>query len=100
MSALQKPSTVGMQKGLDAAQAEPAAPPTPNPYLEADRRNARPPKPIRVTLDLDETRHAFLKEFSGAGISSAQVLRALLDELQANSDLQANIRARIWAAKR
>lgn len=59
----------------------------------------RPPKPIRVTLDLDDARHGFLKDF-GAGVSSAQVLRALLDELQADPDLAARVRARIWADRR
>lgn len=98
MSALKKPSaTVGMRKGLAAPQVRsdetigrsedigthPDALPLP-----------RPPKPIRVTLDLDQDRHDFLKTFAG-GISSARVLRALLDELKADDALRDRIRLRV-----
>jgi hypothetical protein len=101
MSALQKPSvTVGMKKGLDAVQAEPADPATPNPYLEADRRNARPPKPVRVTIDLDADRYRTLQAFRGTQITAAAVFRAFLDELEDSNDLAGRISARIWAEKR
>lgn len=87
------------QHEIEAGQA----PPPPNPYLDADLRNARPPKPVRFTLDLDQDRHAFLKRFAlecGAGVGGAQVLRALLDELAEGSNLPVRVRARIWAGKR
>lgn len=58
---------------------------------------ARPPKPIRTTLDLDDHRHSVLKD-SGATI--AQILRALIDEYEADPELAARVRARIWAEKR
>ena len=101
MSALKKPSaTVGMKKGLDATQAEPADQARPNPYLEADRRNARPPKPVRVTIDLDADRYRTLQAFRGTQITAAAVFRAFLDELNEDNELAARIAARIWAAKK
>lgn len=116
MSPTKKPSAVtGLRRGVAVPQVrsdesigrpEDIGRLAPNPYLEADLRNApppRPPKPVRVTLDLDEDRHAFLKRFaadSGPGVGSARVLRALLDELAEDPDLAARVRTRIWAEKR
>lgn len=107
MSATKRPSAVsGLRRGVGTSQAEAGQATPPNPYLEADLRNAppdRPPKPVRFTLDLDQDRHAFLKGFAlecGAGVGGAQVLRALLDELAEGPNLAARVKARIWAAKR
>lgn len=109
MSPTKRPSSVsGLRRGVGTVQAEPAETGQaagPNRYLEADLRNAPPPrpeKPVRFTLDLDTERHGFLKAFAlecGAGVGGAQVMRALLDELAEGTDLQARVRARIWTAK-
>jgi len=102
MSPTKRPSAVsGLQRGLGASQAEPAASP---PSGEASPpRRPRPEKPVRFTLDLDQERHAFLKQFAlecGAGVGGSQVLRALIDELREGSNLPVRVRARIWGAKR
>lgn len=61
------------------------APPPPSPYLDADRRNARPPKPVRVTLDLDRETYAALNQWLGLAaaevgepVSKAKALRAMI----------------------
>lgn len=107
MSALQKPSvTVGMQKGLSAGQAEPV-----HHVVRSDESIGRqedigrlapprPPKPIRVTIDLDPDRYRTLQAFRGKQITAAAVFRAFLDELEDSNELAARISARIWAAKR
>ena len=63
----------------------------------------RPAKPVRFTLDLDQERHTFLKQFAiecGAGVGGAQVMRALLDELREGSNLPMRVKARIRSAGR
>jgi hypothetical protein len=63
----------------------------------------RPEKPVRFTLDLDQEHHRFLKEFAvqcGPGVSGAQVLRTLLDELMEGPPRTDQVATRIWAAKR
>ena len=65
------------------AGAAPAGPP------------ARPEKPVRFTLDLDQAQHTFLKTWAAhRGVGGAQVLRALLQELEDDPDLAIRIRAR------
>jgi hypothetical protein len=78
------------------------APPPPDPYLGADQRNlpARPPKPVRVTIDLDQDRYRTLQAFRGTQITAAAVFRAFLDELDESNELAKRISDRIWAAKR
>jgi hypothetical protein len=67
-----------------------------NPYTSAKT------KPARFTLDLEQAQHQFLKTYAaqtGPDVGAAQVLRALLEELQADPDLAARVRARIWQRK-
>jgi hypothetical protein len=58
----------------------------------------KPPKPTRFTLDLDTDRHRFLKTYAAEieAKGASQVMRALLDELQADPELAARIRTRVW----
>ncbi len=71
------------------ADAAPAGPPP------------RPDKPVRFTLDLDQAQHTFLKTWAAhRGVGGAQVMRALLQELEDNPDLAVRIRTRAQAAKR
>jgi hypothetical protein len=100
MSPTKRASQAGaaLRRSLGPVQDEPAAPPAPSPAAPP-----RPEKPVRFTLDLDQAHHAFLKGFAlkcGAGVGGAQVLRALLDELQEDPNLTARVKARIWATKR
>ncbi len=61
----------------------------------------RPEKPVRFTLDLDQAQHTFLKTWAAhRGVGGAQVMRALLQELEDNPDLAVRIRTRAQAAKR
>jgi predicted GIY-YIG superfamily endonuclease len=60
-------------------------------------------QPIRQTVDLDQEHHRFLKEFAvqcGPGVSGAQVLRTLLDELMEGPPRTDQVATRIWAAKK
>jgi hypothetical protein len=85
-----KPSAVtGLRCGLGTVQGEPAPPGSHAPDPAEVVPPPRPEKPVRFTLDLDQAHHAFLKRFAvecGAGTGGAQVLRALLDELQEDPD--------------
>jgi predicted GIY-YIG superfamily endonuclease len=87
-----------------AESAEVAAIMSENPqYNVAGNRQPRPEKPVRMTLDLTSAQHLALRTFvasAGAGGSAANVLRALLDELQADPELATRVCARIWAARR
>jgi hypothetical protein len=102
VNATKRPSAVaGLRRGVSATQDEPtgSAPPARTEIAPPQR----PEKPVRFTLDLDQAHHTFLKGFAvecGAGTGGAQVLRALLDELQEGPNLSARVKARIWAAKR
>lgn len=102
MSPTKRPSAVtGLQKAV-------ATTPAPRPSetssaVEPVSLPPRPEKPVRFTLDLDQIHHQFLKTFAaqtGPGAGGAQVLRALLDELEANPNLANRVRTRIWEAKR
>jgi hypothetical protein len=60
-------------------------------------------KPVRFTLDLDPEPHQLIKVFAAESdrkVGGAEVLRALLAELQDDPDLAIRVRTRIWAAKR
>ncbi len=102
MSATRRPSAVaGLKRGLGGGQAGPE-PETPK-ATHASDLPPRPPKPVRITTDLTADRHLFLRQFAaecGAGVSGADVIRALLDELREGSNLPARVKARIWAANR
>ena len=77
-------------ESVTAADALPAAvPPSQRP---------KPPKPVRFTLDLDADRHRFLKGYADEieAKGASQVMRALLDELQADPELAARVRTRVW----
>jgi hypothetical protein len=61
----------------------------------------RPEKPVRFTLDLDQAQHTFLKTWAAhRGVGGAQVMRALLQELEDDPGLAIRIRDRAQAAKR
>lgn len=99
MSATKRPGSVsGLRRGVGAVQADPGPAVSPSPAPVRSGPPPRPEKPVRFTLDLDQTHHTFLKSFAvecGPGIGGAQVLRALLDELQADPELAARVRSRV-----
>ncbi len=110
MSATKRPSAVdGLRRGVTTPPAEQS------PFSEdlkefsaAMRTQAdtagpppRPDKPVRFTLDLDQAQHTFLKTWAAhRGVGGAQVMRALLQELEDDPDLAVRIRTRAQAAKR
>jgi hypothetical protein len=104
VSATKRPGAVdGLRRGVGTVRSEPAATVSPVPSTATAGPPPRPEKPVRFTLDLDQDRHAFLKQFAlecGAGVGGAQVMRALLDELREGANLPMRVRARIWAEKR
>jgi hypothetical protein len=106
MSPMKRASTVdGLKRGMGTA-AVPAAPapelPTAVEQLPAavvpPSQRPKPPKPVRFTLDLDADRHRFLKGYADEieAKGASQVMRALLDELQADPELAARVRTRVW----
>lgn len=105
MSPTSKPSATvaAMKRGLGAAAKTDTSQDARTAQSETVVPPPRPAKPIRFTLDLDEAHHTFLKGFAlecGPGVGGAQVLRALLDELQEGPNLAARIKARIWEARK
>jgi hypothetical protein len=65
--------------------------------LTGQSQRPRPEKPVRFTLDLDRAHHQFLKDQAVKLESGAsKVMRALLDELRDDSDLQNRVRTRVW----
>lgn len=99
MSPVRKASTVdGIRRGAGTANS-PTSTPMERGFEVEHGAPAREPKPVRMTLDLDQATHRMLRDFaadSGAGVSAAKVLRALLAELAEGPNLAARIRARIW----
>ena len=101
-----KPSAVqGLRRGVGAAapeigRASADLPPEIQQSMpDLPPRRPRPAKPekIRFTLDLDQARHSFLKQFAlHRDANASEVVRALLDELQEDPDLAIRVRARIW----
>ena len=94
MSPTKRPSTIaGLQRAVTPAPATgetvPAVSETP--------QRPRPEKPVRFTLDLDRAHHQFLKDQAIKLESGAsKVMRALLDELRDDPDLQNRVRTRVW----
>ena len=107
MSPTGKASAV--RKGLAAAVTSSAAVAPENGRASADlpvtaaavppSQRPKPPKPTRFTLDLDAARHRFLKDYATEieARGAADVLRALLDELQADPELAVRVRTRVWS---
>jgi hypothetical protein len=115
VSPTKKPSAVsGLRRGIGSVPAAaaqpgiaPAAQPKPAPAGGAVPP-PRPEKPIRFTLDLDRGRHQYLKNFTfelsavlgpGRAIGGAEVLRALIDELQSDAALAQRVQWRIWKGR-
>lgn len=99
MNAVKRPSAVdGLRRGVGTPQVRSDD----SIGRQEDIGRLSPPqpvKPVRFTLDLEPELHQFLKVFAaetGRKVGGAQVLRALLGELQADPDLAARVRARIW----
>jgi hypothetical protein len=91
-------AATGLQQAMAAAPAIPA--PAPAPAQPGPQLPPREPKPIRFTLDLDRPRHQFLALFAAqAELNAAQVMRAVLDELQADPSLADRVRDRAWHQK-
>lgn len=90
MSPTKRPSAVeGMRRGVGSSHAEAGQATPPNPYLEADLRNAppaRPPKPVRVTLNIPPELYRELRKWTNSAadeigapqVSQQDAMRAML----------------------
>ena len=103
MSPVKRPSAVASMRQA-AAPAAGEVRSHDDPALPSAQPPRRPPKEptTRYTLDLDRAHHLFLKQFALEAElrGAAEVMRALLDELQEDPALADRIRARVWEGKR
>jgi hypothetical protein len=111
MSPVKRPSAVdGLKRGVGTAKPAAEVPlrvrsdesigrPEDIGRLVPPSQRPKPPKPVRFTLDLDDARHRFLKGYAAEieAKGASEVMRALLDELQADPELAARVRARVWS---
>jgi hypothetical protein len=104
MSPVRRASTVAsLRNAVGAVADEMASVGSSTPELAAvpAQLPPRPEKRVRFTLDLERDQHRFLKRFSlDAEADAARVMRALLDQLQQDSELANRIRGVVWQAER
>jgi hypothetical protein len=102
VSPVKRPSSVtGMRRAMTSERPDPVVQTEGVPVSPVLSVPSRGEKPVRITLDLSVAVHRMLKQFaaeSGAGVSAASVLRALLAELGSDPDLAGRVRGRIWEA--
>ena len=84
-----------MGRGSPRQQAEEYGSEAP-PAAAVSEAPERKQKTVRLTVDLDASRHRRLKAFAfGEDAKNTEVMRALLDELDADPELAERIRQRL-----